>query len=192
MIEKIKKHMDELPYVDKVGRGYKFGEFFPTEISPFAYNETIAFEEHPLSRAEVLAQGYAWREMAEKSYVSSVKSADLADDIKDVSDSVCAEVIACPNSGQVATQCTSAFKILPDELQFYRQMNLPLPRYCPNCRYHERLTWKNPFRFYQRQCMCARENHGHKSQCPNKFETMYPPSRPEKIYCKECYSREVL
>ncbi|MFA6520086.1 MAG: hypothetical protein WCT44_00585 [Candidatus Paceibacterota bacterium] len=190
-IEKIKKHMNEVPFVDKIGRQYTFGECFPSELSPFAYNESIAFEEDPLTKEEVIAQGYRWKDMEAKQYTPTIKSPDLPDSINDVKDEICNEVIECPNLGKVETQCTSAYKILPDELQFYRQMKLPLPRHCPNCRYHERLKWKNPFKFYKRQCMCDLSSHPHEKKCENEFETMYAPERPEKIYCKECYQKEV-
>ena len=183
--------MDEMPYIDKIGRKYAFGEYFPTDFSSFAYNETIAFEERPLSKEQALASGYRWKDIGTKFYASTLKSAQLSDDINDVKDYLCDEVIECPNLGDTKTQCTSAYKILPDELSFYRQMNLPIPRYCPNCRYHARLVWKNPFHFYTRQCMCELANHQHKDKCSNKFETMYAPDRPELIYCKECYQAEI-
>ena len=180
-----------MPYVDKKGRVYGFGEFFPSEISPFAYNETVAFEEQPLSKEEALALGYRWRDMEAKQYIPTMDSSSLPNSIDDADDKVCGEIIGCPNNGKIETQCTGAYKILPDELQFYRQMCLPLPRYCPNCRYHERLKWKNPFRFYQRECMCEIGSHGHGAKCTNEFTTMYAPERPEKIYCKDCYQKEV-
>lgn len=191
LIEKIKIHMNDMAYSDKVGRKYPFGEFFPTELSPFAYNETLAFQEHPLLMDEVVKAGYKWREPEVKNYASTIKSQDLSDSILDIKDEICNEIIACPNAGNIKMQCVSAYKILPDELQFYRQMNLPIPRYCPNCRYHARLVWKNPFCFYERECMCEISNHSHQAKCSNKFETMYAPDRLEKIYCKECYQKEV-
>jgi hypothetical protein len=191
MVEKIKKHMDEMPYVDKVGQKYTYGEFFPSEISPFAYNESLAYEENPLSKDEMISLGYRWKEMESKLYVSTFKSADLPDNIQDVSDDMCDETIECPNLGKFETRCTKAFRILPDELSFYRQMNLPLPRYCPNCRYHDRLIWKNLFHFYKRECMCDLSGHGHEGKCSNKFETMYSPDRPEIIYCRDCYQKEI-
>ncbi len=49
--EKIIKHMNEMPYRDKTGKEYRYGEFFPPEFSPFAYNETMAFDFFPLKRA---------------------------------------------------------------------------------------------------------------------------------------------
>jgi hypothetical protein len=191
LVPRIKKHMDDMPYIDSHGRKYGFGEFFPTELSTFAYNETKAFEEEPLLKEETIALGYKWKDFEGKQYASTLKSSALPDDIKDVIDAVCDEVIECPNGGDTKTQCTSAYKILPDELQFYRQMNLPVPRYCPNCRYHARLVWKNPFKFYSRECMCELSTHGHPHKCANKFETMYAPGRPELIYCKDCYQKEI-
>jgi len=191
LLPKIIKHMDDMPYLDALGKKYTFGEFFPSELSPFAYNETRAFEEHPLTKEEALAQGYRWKDMEAKQYVPTMKAGDVPDSINDVLGNICDEVIECPNLGRVETKCTSAYKILPDELQFYQQMKLPIPRLCPNCRYYERLKWKNPFKFYKRECMCDLENHSHEAKCENQFETMYAPGRPEKIFCKECYQREV-
>ncbi len=184
LVPKIKKHMDEMPYVDKLGRIYKYGEYFPTELSPFAYNETLAFEEAPLTKEKALAEGYRWRDMDAKSYPATILSKDLPDSIVDVQDSILNEVIACPNNGDPKTRCTSAFKIIPDELAFYRLMKLPIPRYCPNCRYYDRLKWKNPFKFWHRKCM--------NQNCSNEFETSYAPERPEIVFCESCYQKEVL
>ncbi len=191
MITKIKTHMSTLPYVDKMGRKYTFGEFFSTELSPFAYNETIAFEESPLTREQTLSVGYKWKNPEPKSYIPTLPGGKIADNINDVPDNICDEVIECINRGKIDMQCTTAFRILPDELALYRRMNLPVPRYCPNCRYHSRLAWKNPFRFYHRECMCSLPSHGHDAKCRNDFETMYAPDRVELVYCKECYQREI-
>ena len=192
LVEKIKEHMNEMPFIDSQGKKYAFGEFFPPEISPFAYNETVAFEEAPLTKKEVIALGYKWKDADAKTYIPTIKSIELPDAINDVKNDICSQIIECPNLGKVESQCTGAFRILPDELEFYRQMKLPIPRYCPNCRYHERLKWKNPFRFYKRECMCEVDSHGHAKKCSNKFETLYSPEKPEVIYCKECYQKEVL
>ena len=191
MIEKIKKHMNEMQYIDKVGRAYPYGEYFPAEISPFAYNETIAYEEEPLSKEEVIAKGYKWIDKEQKIHATAIDSDEISNDIKDVNDDICGQVISCKNKGKIETQCTYGFKIIPEELSFYRQMNLPIPRYCPNCRYYDRLKWTNPFKFYQRECMCNLPNHNHEGKCKGKFETMYSPKRPETIYCKECYQKEI-
>jgi hypothetical protein len=36
MVEKIKKHMDEMPYIDKDGKVFKYGDFFPIEHAMWA------------------------------------------------------------------------------------------------------------------------------------------------------------
>ena len=38
------------------------GEFFPANISPFGYNETIANDYWPLSEQDATAQGFKWKD----------------------------------------------------------------------------------------------------------------------------------
>ena len=183
MIEKIKKHMEDMPYIDTKGRIFKYGEFFPYDMSPFGYNETTTNDYFPLTREEAIKKGYPWKEREKREYHITKNSKDLTDSILDVSDDILNEVIACPNKGNQIYQCTTAFKIIPSELQFYKQKNLPLPRYCPNCRHYQRLEYRNPMRLYKRQCM-------HKG-CENIFQTTYAPNQLEKVYCEKCYQKEV-
>jgi len=183
LVPKIIAHMNEMPYVDKKGRVYKYGEFFPTEISPFAYNETIAQEYFPLTKEEALNQGYSWKDPEEKNYQVEIKTEDIPDNIKDVNEDIVGKIIECNHKGNCNHQCTTAFKIIPQELQFYKKMNLPLPRLCPNCRHYERLKQRNPLKLWHRKCM--------KPGCENEFETSYAPDRPEIIYCESCYNQEV-
>ncbi len=183
LVPKIIKHMNDMPYIDKKGRIYKYGEFFPPELSPFCYNETIAQEYFPLTKEEALEQGYKWKEKEERNYQIDIKSEDIPNDIKDVDDSIINKVIECEHQGKCNEQCTEAFKIIPDELSFYKRMNLPLPHLCPNCRHYQRLKQRNPLKLWHRKCM--------KKGCPNEFETSYAPDRPEIVYCEKCYQKEV-
>ena len=181
LLPKIISHMDAMPYVDKKKRVYKYGEFFPSELSPFAYNETIAQEYYSKNKSEILEQGYNWREPDTKQYTITIKSADLPDHIKDVSDDILNQVIGCEHEGKCNEQCTGAFKIIPSELQFYRTMNLALPRLCSNCRHYHRLRQRNPFKLWDRQC----------AKCKKEVKTSYSPDREEIIYCESCYNAEV-
>ena len=182
LVPKIIKHMNDMPYIDSKGRVYKYGEFFPSELSPFCYNETIAQEYFPLTKEEALKQGYKWKDKEERNYQIDIKTEDLPDNIKDVDDSILNKVIECSHK-DCNHQCTEAFKIIPEELQFYKRMNLPLPRLCPNCRHYKRLSQRNPLKLWHRKCM--------KEGCPNEFETSYAPERPEIVYCEKCYQAEV-
>jgi hypothetical protein len=183
LVQKIKKHMDEVPYTDKRKTIYKYGEFFPTELSPFAYNETTAQEHFPLTQKNAQEMNYEWRESDAKNYKIDLKTDDLPDHIKDADESIVGKVIECSHKGECHHQCTTAFKIIKEELQFYQRLNLPLPRLCPNCRHYQRLSHRNPFRLWHRKCM--------KPGCANEFETSYSPDRPEIIYCESCYNAEV-
>ncbi|MDP3785055.1 MAG: hypothetical protein Q8R12_03190, partial [bacterium] len=68
LVPRIIEHMNQMPYIDQKGRVYKYGEFFPPELSPFAYNETIAQEYFPLTREEALEQGYSWKDPEPRNY----------------------------------------------------------------------------------------------------------------------------
>jgi hypothetical protein len=212
LVPKIIQHMNDMPYKSKVksykvykdkeGKEikeeeikeivYKYGEFFPPELSPFAYNETIAQEYFPLTKEEALEKGYKWKDREARNYTIDIKNEDIPDDINDVNEDIIGKVIECQSnsdaqegrsSDQDASGCTEAFKIIEAEYSFYKRMNLPLPRYCPNCRHYNRLKQRNPLKLWHRTCM--------KEKCTNEFETSYAPERPEIVYCEECYKREV-
>lgn len=181
LVPKIIEHMDAMPYMDKKVRVYKYGEFFPAELSPFAYNETIAQEHYPKNKSEILDAGYRWQEPDTKQYKITLQPADLPDHIKDVQDDILNQVIGCEHAGNCNEQCTGAFKIIPSELQFYRAMNLALPRLCSNCRHYHRLSQRMPFKLWNRQC----------AKCEKEIKTSFAPERPEIVYCEQCYNAEV-
>ena len=173
---KIRKHMDEMPYEDKKGRVYRYGEFFPAELSPFAYNETIANDFFPLSKAEIESEGYRFREPEPKSFTADGKPGKLPDNIKDAADDIVNETFAC-------AECGRGYRIPLMELQFLRQMNIPLPRRCPFCRIGEQFhRWVGNLKIIPRTC----------DKCGVQFETHYTVERAPKILCKECYQKEVL
>ncbi|MFA6515125.1 MAG: hypothetical protein WCT42_02560 [Candidatus Paceibacterota bacterium] len=188
--EKIIKHMNDMPYINERGIEYKYGEFFPIEFSPFAYNESIIQEVFPLSKEEALDLGYRWRERDERNYKITMKNNEIPKNINEATDSILDQIIEC---GHFSDTCTSAFKITKTEFQFYKQMNLSLPRYCPNCRHESRLKKRNPMKLWHRSCMCKNPGHRHEGgvNCTNEFETSYSPERPEIVYCEKCYQQEV-
>ena len=191
LMPKIIEHMNDMPYVDTKGRTYKFGEFFPVELSPSAYNETIAEEYFPLTKEKAVSQGYTWKDPEEKNYKITISAENIPSYIKDVSDRILEEIMECAHKGKCNEQCTEAFKIITDELTFYRRMNLPLPRLCPNCRHYQRLKQRNPLKLWHRTCMCEKKHAHHTGNCEIEFETSYAPDRPEIVYCEKCYQQEV-
>ena len=184
LIPKIKEQMNNIPYIDKKGIVYKYGEFFPSELSPFCYNETQAQDYFPKSKEKALEMGYRWREREINEYQTTIEAENLSDSLNDVSDEITKEVIGCINRDNNDNHyCRKAYKITPDELNLYKKLGVPLPRLCFFCRHEERLKMRNPMKLWHRKCM----NEG----CQNEFETSYSPERPEIIYCEKCYQAEV-
>jgi hypothetical protein len=203
LLPKILKHLDEMPYTDSKGRVYKYGEFFPPELSIFSYNETPAQDRFPKNKNEVEGAGFKWHDIEKRHYEVTMKASDLPDHIRDVKDDITKQIIGCSHNGECKHQCPAAFRITTQELKFYREQNLALPRLCPNCRHHERFEMTNPYQLWKRRCQCAgstsedgiRRNstahfHG-QNQCPNEFETSYSPERKETVYCEQCYTSEI-
>ena len=173
--------MNSVPYMSRGGSVYKYGEFFPPEFSPLPYNETWAQEYFPLSKDTAGRSGFSWRDRHEQTPLSTLDAASLPNHIKNVPGDIVNQIIQCAHASidqlriandaldsgnpqsvlrnqsipQCNEQCTTAFKIIPQELAFYRKMSLPLPRLCPNCRHYQRLKQRNPLKLWKRRCMCV-------------------------------------
>ncbi len=190
---KIIEHMNTMPYVDKQGRIYKYGEFFPPEFSPFAYKDTITPEHFPLDKEGVLKFGARWEEPNPTEYQTTVSAEALPNSINDVSESILKEIIQC-------SSCKRAYRIIQPELQFLKKAGITLPRTCVDCRHMERIKQRNQARFFHRRCACdyrvyantAKHTNHPEGRCSNEFETSYAPDRPEIVYCESCYNSEVV
>jgi len=136
------------------GQAGEWGEYPPIELSPFAYNETVANEYFPLSKEEVLAKSWQWQEEKDKPVIPGLPQCGI---------------------------CGKNFKIIPQEEKFYSRMNLPLPDKCPNCRHLARLKLRNPRQLWDQKC----------DKCGKEIKTSYAPDCPEKVYCEECYQKEI-
>jgi len=160
--------------IGQMRKAGEWGEFFPASISPFGYNETVAQEYFPLSEDEVLQRGWKWRaeESTRDKYLGP--SIDLSKKADAFDDSICQKILECSVTGR-------PFKIIPQELKFYREMHLPLPHKCPDQRHKERMALRNPRKLWNRQC----------AKCHKPIATSYSHDRPEIVYCEECYLQEV-
>src|SRR3989344_2373411 len=163
LVFKIREHM-------KTTREY--GEFFPFKLSTHSYNETMAQDFFPLSEAEATMQGSRWQSPDVRTYSITKKVADLPDHIRDCSDDILNDVIECE-------KCGKGFKMIVMELDFLRQMSVPLPRRCPFCRINEKFTaWVRQMQLTARVC----------DTCGKEFRT--PDTREEfpNILCKDCWT----
>jgi len=175
LVPKIIEHMK------KTG---EWGEFFPPKYSPVCYNETQGAIYMSMKKEEVLARGFKWADDLGGTFGKETIK-EISDSIKDTDESICKEVLACD-------KCNKNYNIALAEYELYKKMIVPIPEFCPDCRYLERQTLRNPRRLWHRVCICDKQNHSHKDKkCIIEFETPYAPERPEKVYCEECYKKEV-
>ena len=161
--EKIIKYMIETK---------EYGEFFPTSISPHYYNESTSQDYFPMKREEALKRGYKWRDSNAKEFMKSDYSIQL--DIKEMPDSILDETLSCK-------ECNYNYKIIHQELELHRKLNVPISSYCPNCRYRRLLALKNPRKLWKRQC----------NKCQKDIQSTYSPDKNEIVCCEECYFKEI-
>jgi len=180
--EKLRKEI-----IEKMKKEGIYGDFFSKDLSPLGYNESSAIDEFPLTKKEALARGFKWEDTERGTYgKETIDWKIFPDSINDLPKDfdVEKEVFVC-------TDCKKNYRIITDELSFYKRMKIPLPRNCPECRHVRRVKDRGPNKLWHRTCMCEKENHAHKGNCENEFETAYAPERLEIIYCEKCYQQEV-
>lgn len=152
----------------------EYGEFFPTKDSGFSYNETTAFEYFPLSKTEVLKNNWHWQQETKPPNIELVKAKELSIDINEIPNDILSKTIECEESHL-------PFKLQNSELNFYRQMNLPIPHFHPDVRHFHRLALRRPRKLFERTC----------SNCKMQITSSYSPDRSEKVYCEKCYLEAV-
>ena len=179
--EEYEKLKEEI--VESMKKEGVYGDFIPPSLSPFGYNETLAQEYYPLTEKEAKEKGFRWQSAETGTYgKETIKEGVIPDEF---GEEILNEVLVCEN-------CQKNFRITRAEFDFYKRMNLPLPRKDFECRHQDRMKKRNPRRLWPRSCMCELKNHQHGAErCPNEFETSYSPDRPEAVYCETCYQQEV-
>ncbi|NUJ98065.1 hypothetical protein HGA92_04745 [Candidatus Gracilibacteria bacterium] len=190
----------------------EWGEFFPSSLSPFGYNETVAQEYFPINppvltdiplikgdrQNGVEAGGFYYIDRKGNTYKTLqeagerpvfkystyetpfpkvekiIPASKLPENITDIPDDILNWAIECEITKK-------PFKIIPQELDFYRKHNLPIPRRHPDQRHLDRMSLRNPRHLYSRNC----------DKCGKEIQTTYAPERPEIVYCEECYNKEM-
>jgi hypothetical protein len=151
----------------------EWGEYFPALLAPICYNESNAIDYFPIEKVDAVKNGWAWHDDEEVHLEGEVLQ-QVPNSIDEVNDSICEKVLICEQTGK-------QYKITKQELQFYRQMKIALPRKCPVARHHDRMKLRLPRKLWNRTC----------DKCKKEHMTNYSPERPETVYCESCYLSEV-
>jgi len=148
----------------------------PPEIAPFAYNETIAQNNFPLTKNEAVAQGYRWEDNIQETFdMETLEPQNIPDNINDVNDSILNEVLKDIENGR-------NYKIISEELLFYRKMMIPIPRKSFFTRHQERIERRGPYKFWNRQC----------AKTGKDIITNIAPDRPEIVYADDVWRDEII
>lgn len=112
-------------------------EFFPGNISPFWYNESIAQEYYPLSQESVIKFWFNWSDYeAPFPKVDKIIPANkLPTNINDIPDDILNWAIECEITKK-------PFRIIAQELEFYKKHNIGVPKRHPDQRNLDRLSQK--------------------------------------------------
>jgi hypothetical protein len=168
----------------------EWGEFFPSSLSPFGYNETVAQEYFPLispqpsPKGEGTSEHETFRKVFFPSSLSGgegnkgwggawfnysdyeppfpqvskiIPAHKLPDNIEDIPDDILNWAIECEITKK-------PFRIIRQELEFYRKHSLPIPRRHPDQRHLDRMSKRNPRKLFTRLCDCPNCEENHKEK----------------------------
>ncbi len=163
LVPKIIEHMK------KTG---EWGEFFPASMAPFAYNESVAYEYHPITKEQALEKGLKWQDEDKREF--RPQTYKIPDAIEDVPESITEEILACET-------CKKNYKIIKHELAFYKHMKIAIPRECFKCRHKRRMGYRNGRNLFDSTCR----------GCGIGIKTTYDPQKGLPVFCEKCYLEKV-
>lgn len=162
----------------------EWGEFFPMNVSAYGYNETVAQDHFVLTKDEAEKLGANWEDgdftPKYDGEVYKPKPIDLFQlknnpQAQTEIDLCLKGIIKCEKSGR-------PFKILPQELAFYIENNIELPKIHPDERHLERINNRHHYKLEKINC----------DNCGQEISTSLPKNIGRKIYCEECWQKSVL
>ncbi|EKE27935.1 MAG: Caib/baif family protein [uncultured bacterium (gcode 4)] len=111
-------------------------EFFPANISTYWYDDSVCQILKPLTEKQALEKGFSWSgyEAPFAKVDKMIPASKLPEHISDIPDDILNWAIECDITSK-------PFRIVKQELDFYRKHSLPIPKLHPDQRYSERLKW---------------------------------------------------
>lgn len=155
--------------IEHMGKTDEWGEYFPYSVSAYYYNDSVAQEYFPIDAEKAKKLGSSWRDNNLYNRYSGPK-VDIPLRIQDTPDDILRNILSCEG-------CEKNYRIIAQELNYYRTNKIPIPHHCMDCRHNYLLSIKPAQNLWSRQCM----------NCHKNLLSSYAPNRPETIYCEACY-----
>lgn len=153
----------------------EYGKFLPYSMSAGPFNFSTSFLYFPKTKKEdILKLGGYWHDVDE-SHIEGMRTSELPDDIKDVPNDIIKTALICPETGW-------RFNIAENELIFYKENNIPLPRYHFDVRTRNALEYLTVLKPYPYICI----------YCKKDIDAYYRTEWGyQKIACEECYKQNI-
>ncbi|MFA5841036.1 MAG: hypothetical protein WC847_02065 [Candidatus Paceibacterota bacterium] len=161
--------------ISNMKKNGEYGKFLPYSMSAGSFNFSTSYLYFGDTKKEdILRLGGYWEDVDE-SNIEGMQTNELPDDIKDVSDSIINQALICPKSNW-------RFNIAQNELIFYKENSIPLPRYHFDVRTRNQLKYLTALQAYPYSCF----------YCKKDIEAYYLPEwEYQKIACEECYKQNM-
>ncbi len=149
-------------------------ENLPSTLCPFPYNKTFAGDFFPLNKESVEVMWYTWQE---KEYPiqlptkSKKVSAENLPDISDIDESILHKILLCQETKK-------PYRIIKNELSYYRKKWIQLPKLHPDVRHIHRLSLRMEMNIYIR----PQEN------TSDTMLTVHPPGKWYEVLTQEAYT----
>ena len=154
----------------------EYGDGTGLEFSGQSYNFSLAQISFPLMDEEIKKLGgYVAQEPdTNAGDVRVISPEDLPQTIDEVPDDIINFAIKCEVTSR-------PFRIIASELQFLRQMKLPLPSVHPSVRLQAHLMMVKLGKSYPTIC----------AKCGKSILSLFNPEDGFNLYCEDCFKREV-
>ena len=161
--------------ISSMKKSGEYGKFLPYSMSAGPFNLSTSYLYFPnTTKEEILSLGGYWQDIDE-SGIEGVSTNELPDSIDEVDESICTKALICPETGW-------RFNISKDELEFYKQYNIPLPRKHFDVRIKELLKYSTVLDTELYECC----------YCKKKIDAYYPKDWGyEKVACESCYQHNL-
>jgi hypothetical protein len=111
---------------------------------------------YPLKKQEAIDLGFYWLdyEIPFPKVEKIISANKLPNNIKNIPDDILNWAIMPDDDvgNENLRSLQKPFKIIKQELEFYRKHNLPIPKRHPDRRHLDRMVLRNPRKLYDRKC----------------------------------------
>jgi CxxC-x17-CxxC domain-containing protein len=159
---------------------YKRGEYgdgLDFSFSAQPYNFSSGYNTYPLTDEQVKEFGGYVVDEPETNVgeMEIIEPKDLPQTIEETTNNVLNKAIMCEKTHR-------PFRIVPTELEFYKNMSLPLPTIHPTPRMRIFADLKPTSKKYKAIC----------AKCDKNIQSMFNPKDGYNLFCEKCYQQEVV